>query len=529
MAFWVGVTGITAGVLVQLPPYFAEADMDYRMAGMAMGADMWGGMALVLVGLLVAAYGLLPARSFERAPVTVRATTLDDASMTRRHVALILVLAAAVTIDVMKPVTLSFVVPGVAAEYDLRSPLNPDGSLPVALLPLAGIIGTVLGSFAWGGLADRIGRRASILLAGLFFAGTSVCAVMPSFAWNLVMCFVMGIGVGGMLPIAFALLAETVPARHRGWVMVLIGGDVAGAYLLTSWLSTELTPEFGWRILWLVGLPTALLLILLNRWIPESPRFLIAHGRTEEARRLLDSYGAELVPVARPATSASGGPPTGWGSLAARPLRGLTGAVAVLGIGVGLVTFGFQLWIPTNLNALGLDEVTAARVLRDSALIGFPATFLVAWAYGAWSSKWTLGGLALLTAASLVGFVAVGDSVVGNRPLLYVLLIMPITGISSLLAVLIAYSAEVYPTLVRARGTGLVAGASKGGGVLVIALVVVAIAPPSIAGTALLGAVPLMLGAVGVFVFGIETRGRPLEELEARATTTGAAQVGVPS
>lgn len=50
---------------------------------------------------------------------------------------------------------------------------------------------------------------------------------MPGFAWNLVMCFLMGIGAGGMLPITFALIAETVPARHRGWLMVLIGGGVA--------------------------------------------------------------------------------------------------------------------------------------------------------------------------------------------------------------------------------------------------------------------------------------------------------------
>ena len=51
---------------------------------------------------------------------------------------------------------------------------------------------------------------------------------MPDFYWNLGMCFLMGLGVGGMLPIAYALLAETIPARHRGWLMVLVGADVAG-------------------------------------------------------------------------------------------------------------------------------------------------------------------------------------------------------------------------------------------------------------------------------------------------------------
>ena len=54
--------------------------------------------------------------------------------------------------------------------------------------------------------------------------------------------FLMGLGVGGMLPVAYALLAETIPARHRGWLMVLVGADVAGAYVLTSWLAAALVP-----------------------------------------------------------------------------------------------------------------------------------------------------------------------------------------------------------------------------------------------------------------------------------------------
>jgi MFS transporter, putative metabolite:H+ symporter len=109
---------------------------------------------------------------------------------------------------------------------------------------LSGISGTVLDSLIWGWLGDRIGRRASILLAALTFIATSICGAMPNYYLNLIMCFLMGIGVDGMLPIAYALLAETVPARHRGWLMVLIGADVAGAYILTSWLAAELRRGF---------------------------------------------------------------------------------------------------------------------------------------------------------------------------------------------------------------------------------------------------------------------------------------------
>src|SRR5213082_4255947 len=66
--------------------------------------------------------------------------------------------------------------------------------------------------------------------------------------------FIMGLGVGGMLPIAFALMSEAIPKRHRGWTMVLVGSDIAGAYIIVSWLATTWASptHFGWRLLWLI-------------------------------------------------------------------------------------------------------------------------------------------------------------------------------------------------------------------------------------------------------------------------------------
>ena len=167
-AFRYGAATVTLGVLLHLPFYFAARHDHYRLAGKSPNGPMMIGMGLIFVGLAATVYGLLPPLSHHRRHTgpRIRVRALDDAPITPSHIALLCVMAAAVTIDVMKPTTLAFIAPGAAREYALRSPLNPHArALSIALYPLSGIGGTVIGSFLWGWLGDRIGRRASILLA----------------------------------------------------------------------------------------------------------------------------------------------------------------------------------------------------------------------------------------------------------------------------------------------------------------------------------------------------------------------------
>src|SRR5206468_2207782 len=152
---------------------------------------------------------------------------------------------------------------------------------------------------------DVYGRKASILLAAVMFVGTSICGAMPSLAWNVGMCFMMGAAAGGMLPVTYALLAEMMPTRHRGWSLVLVGGlGAAGGYFAASGASALLQPIFTWRVLFLLNLPTGLLLVLLGVFIPESVKFLLARGRTEEAHAVMKRFGAEV----REAPAADRGP-----------------------------------------------------------------------------------------------------------------------------------------------------------------------------------------------------------------------------
>lgn len=516
VVFWFGATATTVAVIMQLPMFIMARPMHYRLAGMPVTTEMLGGMALMLVGLAATAYSVVP-RSRPARPELSRSSIapLDEARIKPAHVALLLVMALAVTIDGMKPAAFGFVTPGAEAEYGLRGPLDPTAhALPIGLYPLSGIVGTMLGSFLWGHLGDRIGRRASILLAAVLFIASSTCGAMPQYWMNLFCCFIMGLAAGGMLPIGFALLSETVPRRHRGWMMIIVGSNIVTAYILVSWLaSTWASPShFGWRLLWLVGLPTGVLLVGLNHWIPESPRFLLERGRDEEARAVMSRYGATLV-AREPEAAVERNLRNGWKMLFNRPFFGLTAAIVLLALGIGSTQYGFQQWIPSNLERLGYTSVDASVLLRNAAVFGLPFAIPVALSYHLWGSKKTALCVTALIGAALAGDVLFGAHVAASRPALYVLLGVPVCGVNILNAVLAAYTAEVYPTVVRGRGSGLSAGATKAGGVLVLVLATAAFAAPSIRMSAAFGGIPVVLAVIALAVFGPETRHKKLEQI----------------
>ncbi|MDP4508670.1 MFS transporter [Nonomuraea turcica] len=202
----------------------------------------------------------------------------------------------------------------------------------------------------------------------------------------------------------------------------------------------------------------------------------------------------------------------GYSRLFRRPFTGLTVAVVILGLSIGLVTYGFQLWIPSNLQRLGLDQQTAGRALRDSTLLGLPLIFISAAMYGMWSAKKTIITLSALVGAALLVLSFSGETLAQDRTWLYVVLAGPIVGTAAIAAVLAAYSSEIYPTRVRSRGSAVSAGVGKFGGVAVTGVLAAGAAAPSIGTTALLGAVPLVLAVPAVLAFGVEPAQSPAGE-----------------
>jgi putative MFS transporter len=385
-------------------------------------------------------------------------------------------------------------------------------------------VGTAVGSIVWGALADIYGRKASILLSAVVFVGTSICGAMPSLAWNVFMCFLMGLGAGGMLPVTYALLAECMPSRHRGWALVLVGGlGAVGGYFAASGFSASLVPVLSWRILWLLNLPTGLLLIALGRLIPESPKFLLARGREQEAQEVMTRFGTvthdetsnaakttnfAFIPETIPPTNL---PVTIWTG----HLIGKTIALTIAALAWGLINFGLLLWMPNEFVAKGYSMRLASQLLAESALIAFPTVFVCAFLYSRWSTKWSLV-LALAVTSLGIGWVLLLElSVVKTNPIWPLALL--IIGSNSIIAIILPYASENYPVKVRGRATGWVAACTKAGGVAAQAGSIFALVP-SLSVAAAVIIVPVGLALVLLVVFGTETRALDLRILETKPT-----------
>ena len=503
--------------------FLAAKSSHYVLRGMPMDNWMLFGMALMVVGYGAVIYGLSPSfsrRSRRDAP-ELEFEALDETRLSAAHIKLMLVLVLAVAVDTQKPFTFTFILPGVAREYDLSSPSHlAPGQWPVALFPFVAIIGTVLGSVIWGRLGDSIGRRASILLAATLFIGTAMCSAMPEFQWNLVACFFMGLSAGGLLPVAYSLLAEVIPARRRGEALVLVAGiGTALGFLLASWTAHWLIPTFGWRIMWWFGIPTGLALIVLNRYVPESPRFLLATGHPEEADDVLRRFGA-TVKERRP-SAPDLRQPAATPSLARvfrRPYAAITPVLILYGLAWGLVNFGFLVWLPVYVAKNGLSAGQITTIIAKAALFAIPGSIAVAWLYGRWSSRGTLILAAALEAAALGVFAADSGAIVHDSLLFTTLMVVLLVAMWATVSALAPYAAEIYPTAIRSTGSGVVAGATKLGGVVALGIAVVSWAPPGAAGAALIAAVPAGAAALLLVFTGIETRGRRLEEISRSET-----------
>jgi putative MFS transporter len=197
-------------------------------------------------------------------------------------------------------------------------------------------------------------------------------------------------------------------------------------------------------------------------------------------------------------------------ALTGRAFFGKLFALSLAGVCYGLINFGLLLWLPTDLVSKGYSVGLSSKLLAESALIAFPTVFIVAFAYGTWSSKWSLVTSIAVTSAGLLGVLQLEFTGRGSPVFPVALLIV---GINALIAMVLPYTAESFPLRIRGRTTGTVAACSKAGGVFAQLLAIFALVPP-LSLVSIVIMVPTGLALLLIAWFGKETRGRDLRELD---------------
>ncbi|HEX4233077.1 MAG TPA: MFS transporter [Caldimonas sp.] len=161
--------------------------------------------------------------------------------------------------------------------------------------------GAVVGALVFGRLADRLGRKRLFLTTlGVYMWATMASGLAPGYASLALFRFLTGVGIGGEYAAINSAIDELIPARVRGQVNLAINGSfwigaALGALLSLVLLDERvLGPRWGWRAGFLLGAVLAVAIVLVRRHVPESPRWLLAHGRGDEAARMLDAIEAEV-------------------------------------------------------------------------------------------------------------------------------------------------------------------------------------------------------------------------------------------
>lgn len=381
-------------------------------------------------------------------------TLIDGQPLGWRTAPLILVALFALVCDGFDLAAMGYLAPELVKAWHL----TPKDFVPAFS---AGIVGMMIGGPGLGFLGDRIGRR-RVIAVGLAGIGLATLATMAAqnVSHLIVLRFLTGIGLGGVIPNVAALVAELTPRRARGRLLVVVTMGMPLGIALPGLVAGALIPAFGWQALLLVGglLPLAVA-AAARALVPESPKFLVEQGGWEgEARRILQALRPDLAidrdaTFAVPAHVASGGSAR---QLFAGALALATPLLWICQAANQMANFFSLTWLPTLLQSAGASTAEAGANASLFAIGGLLAGLLLIFVID------RLGVVPLvvmfLVGAPLVGGMAATDLGPGLHGLVITAAGLCVTGINFSLTALLPI---FYPTAVRSVGTGWTQAAGR--------------------------------------------------------------------
>ena len=333
------------------------------------------------------------------------------------------------------------------------------------LVATGNLLGLAGGAAVWGTIADRFGRGRAFATTLLIFALFSVLgAFSPNFEIFVLLRFCAGFGLGGCIPVDYALVSEFSPRRIRGKVLSAMDGWWPIGATLCGVVATLLVPIDGdirWRIMLLFMILPALLLFWVRRGIPESPIYLAKAGREAEARAVIDDMVARTAAppqdyVILAETRATGSPLTQLKLLWSYSPR-ITSASWLLFVSIMLLYYAALSWMPSILREQGYDDFAAFAGTTLMTAVGILGVALSAYLVEVVGRKWVIGISAPLAGGALVLFAVMLD--VGSGVLLWLAVFGFVIQVA--IPVLYCYVSELYPTPLRASGFGYASSVSR--------------------------------------------------------------------
>ena len=428
------------------------------------------------------------------------------------HVKVRVIMGVATFFDAFDALAIAYVLP-------VLIPLWKLAPAQIGLLISIGFAGQLVGAILFGWLAERFGRvRVATWTIGIFSVFSLVCALSWNLPSMLAFRFVQGLGLGGQVPIAAAYINEIAKAEKRGRFFLLYEVIFPVGLLAVALVATWVVPNLGWQWMFVIGALPALLATVMRRLLPESPRWLAAAGRIEEADRTLraiedevSARGAKPLPALPSTLPAVAEAKASWRDLFSGIYLPRTLAVWVMWFCTYLIVYGLSGWLPTiyrTIFKLPLQQALQYSLAATVAgLIGALAcAYLIdrtgrrAWFVGAF-----FAGAVPLFVLWLRGTGNSASDVMIYASLSYAM-------INTLALGLYLYTPEIYPTRVRAVGSGAATAWLRVAS-MIGPFMIGAILPQAGLGIVFLvfGVAAAVGGAVALLT--LETRGRVLEEL----------------
>jgi putative MFS transporter len=330
------------------------------------------------------------------------------------------------------------------------------------LLLASSFLGMFIGAATLGRLADRIGRRRAFLFNLIWFSVWTLIGAFSPTPWFLVITrFLAGVGVGAEYPVADAYLSDVLPRSHRGRLAAWAYTCSFVAVPVLGFISLGLTEHSvfgipGWRVLLLIGSVGAVIVMLMRRGLPESPRWLASVGRADEARAALREFerGAEPVQAAAAPESAAVEPPSTEVTnplrrLSISPYRERLGMLAVFHLFQSFGYYGFGTLAALVLVSRGYD-VTTSLLFTALSYIGYPVGSALSVPLLKWFER---KYLVMTTIAAMAAF-GLLFATVGNTVLIVVFGFLTTATSNVFSNVYHVYQAEIFPTDVRATAIG---------------------------------------------------------------------------